>query len=82
MMHRPTSCRNALTLRSPRRSRASRRLGRRSKLSRGRHREYFGRRAVGFKRGLRELFRRGRISLVISLGFLAASIAIGDAVAS
>jgi hypothetical protein len=30
---------------------------------------------------LRELFRRGRISLVIALAFLTASIAIGDAVA-
>jgi hypothetical protein len=30
---------------------------------------------------LRELFRRGRISLVIALAFLTASIAVGDAVA-
>ena len=33
------------------------------------------------RRKLRELFRRGRISLVIALAFLAASIAVGDAVA-
>ena len=44
--------------------------------------EYFGQRVVNSKRRLRELFHRGRISLVIALAFLAASIAIGDAVAS
>ena len=43
--------------------------------------EYFGQRVVTSKRRLRELFRRGRISLVIALAFLTASIAIGDAVA-
>ena len=43
--------------------------------------EYFGQRVVASKRRLRELFRRGRISLVIALAFLSASIAIGDAVA-
>jgi hypothetical protein len=43
--------------------------------------EYFGQRAVAAERRLRELFRRGRISLVIALAFLTASIAIGDAVA-
>jgi hypothetical protein len=44
--------------------------------------EYFGQRVVAAKRRLRELFRRGRISLVIALVFLTASIAIGDAVAN
>ena len=34
------------------------------------------------RRRLRELFRRGRISLAIGLAFLGASIAIGDAVAN
>ena len=43
--------------------------------------EYFGQRVVATRRRLRELFRRGRISLVIALAFLAASIAVGDAVA-
>jgi hypothetical protein len=43
--------------------------------------EYFGQRVLASKRSLRELFRRGRISLVIALAFLTASIAIGDAVA-
>jgi hypothetical protein len=43
--------------------------------------EYFGQRAVAARRRLRELFRRGRISLAIGLAFLAGSIAIGDAVA-
>ena len=43
--------------------------------------EYFGQRVVATRRKLRELFRRGRISLVIALAFLAASIAVGDAVA-
>jgi hypothetical protein len=43
--------------------------------------EYFGQRVVASERKLRELFRRGRISLVIALAFLAASIAVGDAVA-
>lgn len=42
--------------------------------------EYFGQRVVASERRLRELFRRGRISLVIALAFLTASIAIGDAV--
>lgn len=44
--------------------------------------EYFGQRVATSKRRLRELFHRGRISLVIALAFLTASIAIGDAVAS
>ena len=43
--------------------------------------EYFGQRVVASRRKLRELFRRGRISLVIALAFLTASIAVGDAVA-
>ena len=44
--------------------------------------EYFKQRALESRRRLRELFRRGRISLVIALVFLGASIAAGDAVAS
>jgi hypothetical protein len=43
--------------------------------------EYFGQRVVASSRRLRELFRRGRISLVIALVFLVASTAIGDAIA-
>jgi hypothetical protein len=43
--------------------------------------EFFAQRAAGTRRRLRELFRRGRISLMIALAFLALSIAIGDAVA-
>jgi hypothetical protein len=43
--------------------------------------EYFGQRVIASKRRLRELFRRGRISLVIALAFLGASIAVGDAIA-
>lgn len=43
--------------------------------------EYFGQRVVASRRRLRELFRRGRISLFIALAFLAAAIAVGDAVA-
>jgi hypothetical protein len=43
--------------------------------------EYFGQRVIASKRKLRELFRRGRISLVIALAFLTASIAVGDGVA-
>jgi hypothetical protein len=45
-------------------------------------REFFTQRAAGSRRRLRELFRRGRISLVIALAFLTASIAVGDALAS
>ena len=41
-------------------------------------REFFGQREVATRRTLRELFRRGRISLVIALAFLAASILVGD----
>jgi hypothetical protein len=44
--------------------------------------EYFKQHAMGSRRRLRELFRRGRISLVIALAFLGASIAVGDAVAN
>jgi hypothetical protein len=43
--------------------------------------EYFGQRFMASRRRLRELFRRGRISLVIALAFLTASIALGDVVA-
>ena len=44
--------------------------------------QYFKQRAMDSRRRLRELFRRGRISLAIALVFLGASIAVGDAVAS
>jgi hypothetical protein len=44
--------------------------------------QYFKQRAMDARRRLRELFRRGRISLVIALVFLGGSIAAGDAVAS
>jgi len=40
--------------------------------------EHFGRAAAGKRRELRELFRIGRISLAIGLGFLAAAIALAD----
>lgn len=43
--------------------------------------EYFGGRFSATRRRLRELFHRGRISFVIALAFLTASIALGDAVA-
>ena len=43
--------------------------------------EYFGQRVVASRRRLRELFRRGRMSLVIALAFLTGSIAVGDAIA-
>jgi hypothetical protein len=43
--------------------------------------EFFHQRAVGARRQLRELFRRGRISLAIALVFLAAAIAASDALA-
>jgi hypothetical protein len=45
-------------------------------------REFFHQRAVGARRQLRELFRRGRVSLGIALVFLAVSIAAGDALAT
>jgi hypothetical protein len=44
--------------------------------------EFFSQRAASSRRNLRQLFRNGRISLVIGLVFLATSIAIGDAVAT
>jgi hypothetical protein len=44
--------------------------------------EFFAQRAASFRRNLRQLFRRGRISLAIGLAFLASSIAIGDALAA
>jgi hypothetical protein len=44
--------------------------------------QYFKQSAMESRRRLRELFRRGRISLVIALAFLGTSIALGDAVAS
>ena len=40
--------------------------------------QYFKARAAGSRRTLRELFRRGRISLLIALAFLGASLALGD----
>ena len=45
-------------------------------------REFFAQRAAGSRRRLRELFRRGRVSLAIGLAFLALSIAVGDGLAS
>jgi hypothetical protein len=44
--------------------------------------EYFAQRVISSGRTLRELFHRGRISLVIALAFLSASIAVGDTVAA
>jgi hypothetical protein len=43
--------------------------------------EFFGQQAGAARRRLRELFRRGRVSLLIGLGFLGASIGVGDLVA-
>ncbi len=43
--------------------------------------EFFGARAAGTRRRLRDLFWRGRISLAIGLTCLASSIGIGDALA-
>ena len=43
--------------------------------------EYFGGRVVATRRQLRELFRRGRISLAIAVAFLTASIGVGDLIA-
>ena len=43
--------------------------------------EYFSQRVLASRRTLRELFRRGRTSLLIALAFLTTSIAVGDAVA-
>ena len=44
--------------------------------------EFFAQRAATSRRHLRQLFRRGRISLAIGLAFLASSIALGDALSS
>jgi len=44
--------------------------------------EFFTQRALGARRALRELFRRGRISLAIGLAALAFSIAVGDVLAT
>lgn len=41
-------------------------------------RQYFKARAAGSRRSLRELFRRGRISLLIALAFLGASLTLSD----
>jgi hypothetical protein len=43
---------------------------------------YFGQRADATRRQLRQLFRVGRISLVIGLAFLAAAIVLGDFIAT
>src|SRR5215204_5097513 len=45
-------------------------------------REYFKHRALNSRRQLRELFRRGRISLVIALAFLSAALAASDVIGS
>ena len=44
-------------------------------------REFFGQREIAARRALRDLFRRGRISLAIALAFLTSSILVGDWVA-
>jgi hypothetical protein len=44
--------------------------------------QYFGERVATARRRLRELFRRGRISLAIGLAFLAGAVAVGDLIAS
>lgn len=44
--------------------------------------QYFSARAAGSRRTLRDLFRRGRISLLIALAFLGVSLAIGDLLSS
>ena len=44
--------------------------------------EFFRQRAEAYRRRLRELFRRGRISLLIGLTVLAAAIALGDFLAT
>ena len=45
-------------------------------------RQYFKGRVASTQRSLRELFHRGRVSLLIALVFLSASVAAGDAVVS
>jgi hypothetical protein len=42
--------------------------------------QYFTARAANSRRRLRDLFRRGRISLAIALAFLAASLTLGDVI--
>jgi hypothetical protein len=44
--------------------------------------EFFGQRAASARRRLREVFHRGRISLLIGVGFLAGLIALGNRVES
>ena len=44
-------------------------------------REFFGQRAVASRRRLRQLFHRGRISLVIGITFLGVSLMVGDIIA-
>lgn len=44
--------------------------------------EYFAQRAIVTRRSLRELFRRGRISLAIGLAFLGLATVLGDALAT
>ena len=44
--------------------------------------EYFAQRALGSRRELRELFRRGRISLAIAVVFLAVALAASDLIGS
>jgi hypothetical protein len=44
--------------------------------------QYFKMRAAGSRRGLRELFRRGRISLLIALAFLGATLTLSDLLGS
>jgi hypothetical protein len=45
-------------------------------------REFFKDRAIATQRRLRQLLRRGRISLVIGVAFVAAAVVIGDLIAS
>jgi hypothetical protein len=45
-------------------------------------REFFGQRAEASRRKLRQLFRVGRTSLLIGVGFLAGSLLLGDLIAS
>ncbi len=42
--------------------------------------QYFQARAAGSRRALRELFRRGRISLVIAIAFLAVALTLSDVI--
>jgi hypothetical protein len=44
-------------------------------------REFFSQRALASRRGLRQLFRRGRTSLVIGMTFLAVSVLLGNGLA-